>query len=130
MPFCPQCAFEYGADVLVCPECNVTLVDRLPSAFGPAAMTPDDSWVGLCRIGYRLPGQTVRGLLDSNNIPSMVMSSAFQPSAGGVSRLAKQPAGAGESEIVMVPREFHEEAELLLSAVLGGEFEALDAPEP
>jgi hypothetical protein len=72
----------------------------------------------------------VRGLLDSNNIPSIAMSSAFQPLGqplGMVAEVGKRPT---DSEIVMVPREFQEEAELLLSAVLGEDFEMLDNPEP
>jgi hypothetical protein len=71
----------------------------------------------------------VRGLLDSNNIPSIVMSSAFQPLSRSVGWPAPSGGENADSEIVMVPREFHQEAELLLSAVLGEDFDMLDAPK-
>lgn len=31
MPFCPQCRFEYEAEVEVCPECGAALVAALPA---------------------------------------------------------------------------------------------------
>ncbi|MCS6903329.1 MAG: DUF2007 domain-containing protein [Candidatus Bipolaricaulota bacterium] len=31
MPFCPQCRYEYDAEVRQCPDCGVELVEKLPS---------------------------------------------------------------------------------------------------
>jgi len=35
-----------------------------------------------------------------------------------------------DTELVMVPREFKDEAELLLSAILGDDYEIQDEPRP
>ncbi len=129
MPFCPECAFEYHDDVMVCPECRVKLVKRLPTVGGPAAMAPDDSWVGVCHISDELSTEMIRGLLDSNNIPSMVTASIFQPLGNGTGWVAKRRPKNKDGKIVMVPREFKDEAELLLSAVLGDDYEMIDMRE-
>lgn len=130
MPFCPECAFEYGSDILVCPECRVGLVNQLPTVGSPAAMQPDDSWVGVCRIGDTMTTRMICGLLDANNIPSMVTSSAFQPLLSGVGWVTNPKRKTVDKEVVMVPREFKDEAELLLSAILGDDYEVPDVPRP
>lgn len=127
MPFCPECAFEYDKSISVCPECKVGLVEQLPN--GAAAVSPDDSWIRVCQIGNDMTSQVVRGLLESNNIPSITMSASFQPLAGGIGWVAAPGSATGESHYLMVPREFRQEVELLLSAVLGDDFEAIDAPK-
>ncbi|MBN1998044.1 DUF2007 domain-containing protein [candidate division KSB1 bacterium] len=30
MPFCPSCGYEYKKDVITCPDCHRTLVEKLP----------------------------------------------------------------------------------------------------
>jgi hypothetical protein len=130
MPFCPECSYEYSADTLVCPECGVGLVERLSGVVSSAATKPDDSWIGVCRLGSQLSSQMIRGLLDSNNIPSIIMPSAFQSLGRSAGWMAATGSKQSDSEIVMVPREFYEEAELLLSAVLGEDIEMLNAPKP
>ncbi len=129
MPFCPECAFEYSDDVMVCPECRVKLVKRLPTVGERAAMALDDSWVAVCHIGDELSTEMIRGLLDSNNIPSMVTTSIFQSPGNGAGWAAKGRPKNTDKRIVMVPREFKDEAELLLSAVLGDDFELMDMRE-
>ncbi len=130
MPFCPQCSYEYPGDALVCPECGVVLVDHLAKTISPAATKPDDSWIGICRVGGLMSSQMIRGLLDSNNIPSIEMSSAFQALDRSVNWPGPSENDAVDNEIVMVPREFHQEAELLLAAILGEDFEMLELPKP
>lgn len=127
MPYCPECAFEYDSTMLMCPECKVGLVEQIPGA--TAAVSPDDSWIRVCQIEKDLTSQLVRGLLESNNIPSIVMSSAFQPLSNGVGWVSGGKPTRGEKHYLMVPREFRQEVELLLSAVLGDDFEAIDAPK-
>ena len=128
MPFCPECAFEYDSSMLVCPECQVGLVDQLPNS-GGAAVAPDGSWVRVCVIGDDLTSQIVRNVLDTNNIPSIIMSTAFQPLGNGMGWMAGSKPGIRKGDYLMVPREFRQEVEMLLSAVLGRDFEAIDAAQ-
>jgi len=129
VPFCPECAFEYSYDFILCPECGVKLVKKLPTVGGIAAMTLDNSWVAVCLIPDGLSKEMIHGLLDSNNIPSMVTSSAFQPLGNGAGWVARRQPQESDKEVVMVPREFREEAELMLSAVLGDDFKLMDMRE-
>lgn len=121
MPFCPECALEYDGDILVCPTCRVGLVDQPPAKVSPAAMSPDDSWIGVYTVDNEMSSGLICGLLDSNNIPSMVTSAAFQPPSNDIGRSIRLKSKTPECEIVMVPREFQREAELLLSAILGAD---------
>lgn len=125
MPFCPECAFEYDNSMLVCPECRVDLVDTLPGA-GGAAVVPDDSWVRVCLISDDLTSQIVRNLIETNNIPSIIMSTSFQPLENGVGWMAGSKPRGRRGDYLMVPREFREDVEMLISAVLGRDFEAID----
>ena len=124
MGFCPKCKYEYNPGVTVCPDCNEPLVDELPTKATTAAVQPDDSWVGVCRVIGGSGASIAKGALDSNNIPSIVMSSQF--SAFGGSLLPYASPKLGHGDIVMVPREFVQEAELILEAVLGEDFDRLD----
>ena len=129
MPFCPKCAFDYSEDFLLCPECGVQLVKKLPTEGDTAAKSLDNSWVAVCRLHDGLSKDMIRDLLNSNNIPSIVTSSAFQPLGSGVGWIARRQPQASDKEIVMVPREFKDEAELMLSAILGDDFEWMDIRE-
>ena len=128
MGFCPKCRYEYNPGVNVCPDCNEQLVSQLPVETPTAAVRPDDSWVGVCRlIGTSRLG-LAKGALDSNNIPSIVMSWQFKAYGDEVNIL--RPLAANPGDVLMVPREFAQEAELILEAVLGEDFERPDAPRP
>jgi hypothetical protein len=127
VPFCPECSFEYDDSILICPECRVNLVDVLPT--GGAAVVPDDSWVRVCLLVDDSTSQIVRNLLDTNNIPSIVMSTAFQPLGNGKGWMAGSKPGIRKGDYLMVPREFRQEVEMLLSAVLGRDFEAIDTAQ-
>jgi hypothetical protein len=110
----------------VCSDCNEPLVDRLPTQTAAAAVSPDDSWVGVCAVSGTLKTGLAQGALDSNNIPSIVMSPNFH-SAQGIGALTSgiSPAEA-KGDILMVPREYSDEAYLILEAVLGDDFDRLD----
>ena len=127
MLFCPQCATEYPDDVVVCPECRLALVSKRPVSMVGAAEAPDDSWISVCRISETVDADAVRGLLNSGNIPSMIMSDAFQPSIPRPTRRTGKGASLYTGEVVMVPREFREEARILLETMLGEDFDGLDA---
>lgn len=129
MPFCPDCAFEYEKDVQVCPVCRVALVERMPTTGGPAATAPDDSWVRVCKLDDQLTSDMIRGLMDSNNIPSMTISEAFQAPVKHTKTTTGAEKKTAEPEIVMVPREFRQEAQLLLTAILGEGYDIPDSLE-
>ena len=121
MPYCPSCRYEFKPNVSVCPDCNEQLVPELAKPSG--ASQPDDSWIGICRVSGGYKGDLARGALDSNNIPSMVMSSSFNSIGTGDAHLGKV---LTPGDIVMVPREFKDEATLILEAVLGEDFQSVD----
>lgn len=124
---CPRCSMEYPDDVAVCPECRKPLVRKRSRSGSGAAVAPDDSWISVCRVSPDMDAEAVQGLLDSGNIPSMIMSDAFQKVASrGLSRGAKGAAPL-PGEVVMVPREFRQEARILLETMLGEDFDNLDA---
>ena len=118
MAYCPKCRYEYEARVLLCPDCNEALVDQLPPE-KTAAVVPDDSWIVVGGVASETKSEIARGSLDSSNIPSVILSSTFGAYGKGMDLhfgLANAP-GAGN--IIMVPREYREEAALILEAVLG-----------
>ncbi len=127
MAFCPQCKFEYDASVMVCPECREVLREKIGGRTGSAAVQPDDSWVVIG--GTISPGESkmAKGSLDSINIPAMVLPSELTPLSMGSTALARYQPGGGEEDLIMVPREYHEEAVLILKAVLGEDFGETEA---
>ncbi len=127
MGFCPICKYEYNLHVTVCPDCNEALVDRLPEKSPSAVIAPDDSWVGVCRVAGGIGTEMAKGALDSNNIPSIVTSGAFRTSGQQSGLQSMLPPLSGSADVLMVPREFRQEAEIILEAVLGEDYQKLDA---
>jgi len=116
--YCPKCRYEYQAGVLICPDCHVTLVDQLPPKT-PAAVTPDDSWVPIGSVASQMKSEIAKGALNSSNIPSMILSSMFGAYGQGVNFHFGLDSSGGAKNVIMVPREYREEAGLILEAVLG-----------
>ena len=125
MPFCPECALEYTDDVAVCPECHSRLVPRLSRTAGSAAVVPDDSWISVCQVADGADADAIQGLLDSGNIPSMITSAAFDrpDKKDANNKSADEQLLSADVDIVMVPREFRQEARVLLETMLGEDFE-------
>lgn len=121
MPFCPRCKYEYTEGTLMCPDCSEKLVDALPSG-ATSAVQPDDSWVVVGRVQSDVRSEMAKGALDSNNIPSVVLSNLFNAYGKGMDLLWNLSPSDKEGSAILVPREFREEALIILEAVLGDEF--------
>jgi len=123
MAVCPKCKYEYKIGVSMCPDCNERLVDHLPVK--SAAMVPDRSWVSVCRLPSQLKTAMAKGALDSSNIPSIVMSSSFTALGHGGDMPSGMMQPSLETNVLMVPKEFRQEADLILQAILGDEYDNL-----
>lgn len=124
MPICPKCNYEFRPGETVCPDCHEPLMAH--SRLKAAAETPDDSWVMVCQVAGEVKSTVAKGVLDSNNIPSIVLSSSFDGGESATAASAALPRSGDGSEVLMVPREFQQEAVLILQAVLGDDFQELD----
>lgn len=120
MGICPRCRYEYQDTVLVCPDCEETLVDRLPPQ-STAAVTPDDSWVIVGGVESPSSSDMAKGSLNSNNIPSVVLSSGFTAFGRGAGPQSGWGSSFKGSNLIMVPKEYEEEAAVILESVLGDE---------
>ncbi len=117
MAYCPNCEYEYRNDLTVCPDCNEKLLSTKPAA-STSAVVPDDSWVQVGTVKSNGRAGQAKEALDSNNIPSVVMPSKFGP--GDVYQaLAGAVKPGSDACLIMVPREFKEEAEIIIETVLG-----------
>jgi len=116
--FCPVCKYEYQVDLMVCPDCNKELVEQLPAG-NAAAVNPDHSWVIVGGVMNPMNFDIAKGSLDSNNIPSMILSSSFDTTGLTAMLRSKKSVSVKGSNVIMVPREFEEEAALLLEMILG-----------
>jgi hypothetical protein len=116
--YCPQCAYEYPSGVSVCPECQIPLLEDRPERSGAAAV-PDNSWVRVYGVKSNMRAERAKGALDSNNIPSVLMPSAMSGPGEETPGDEEQTLSAEDLNVIMVPREFREEAELVIEAVLG-----------
>ena len=103
MSFCPKCKYEYQPGVLMCPDCNVQLVDRLPEA-PRAATPPDDSWIEVAGVGSGLSTDLAMGALENANIPSTVITSSFGARGKELNFSDGIPKGA--LNVILVPKEF------------------------
>lgn len=116
MPICPECHFEYPVDVMVCPDCLLLLGDT-PSARQSGAIIPDGSWVVVGSVAGKTRSDIAKGSLDSSNIPSVILIGDLKAVGSGMEKQASKLPG----NIIMVPREFREEAETILIGALGND---------
>jgi hypothetical protein len=118
MPYCPKCQDVFQAGIGICPDCDVPLVEHALPPRGSAVL-PDDSWVVVGDIVNREESKLAKGSLDSSNIPSMVLPSRI--GWFGQIRPTRRTKGVDgdEGNLIMVPREYQDEAAAILEAVLG-----------
>jgi len=118
---CPTCRYEYPGGIVVCPDCDESLVAQLRPTAGAAAI-PDDTWVGVCALIGTITVELAKGALDSNNIPSLVVSKGFAPSEPVKMATDGLASLVGHAEILLVPRQYRDDASIILEAVLGEDF--------
>ena len=121
MSFCPRCKYEYHPGIQICPDCGEMLFDSQSVAVR-AAFPPDNSWVQICSITGGVKSDMAVGALKSSNIPATVISSAFGAFSQGVDISTGLSKIRNDLNFIMVPREFSEEAVLILEAVLGEDY--------
>ncbi len=125
MLYCPRCEFVFGDNLAICPECNVALVEqKLPG--GSAAMIPDRSWVKVWGVRTNSRAEKAKSALDSHNIPSVILGSSFGGKEQSRPEYAALAAAPSDLTIIMVPREFREEAEWVLESAMGDDDMRMD----
>jgi hypothetical protein len=115
---CPQCEYEFPEGVTICPDCQAVLIEK-KSAISGAAVVPDESWVKVWGVRSKNGADRARRTLDSHNIPSVIMASAFAGLQSPKAEYAAMADAPSAQTIIMVPREFRDEAEIILESVLG-----------
>ncbi|HOP07852.1 MAG TPA: hypothetical protein PLF13_11250 [candidate division Zixibacteria bacterium] len=121
MPYCPRCKFEYNITELICPECDEILVDSL-KATSNAAQTPDGSWVVVGGVDRGYESDLAKGSLDSNNIPSVMLPPSLHVPLERMAPTGAVDPDGGDAKLIAVPREFLQEAVVILKSVLGDDF--------
>ena len=123
MPFCPECEYEYNPGVRTCPDCNKELVAELDKTYKhPVAQPVDDSWRAVCAVAGGMKTQMAKGALDSSNIPSTVISRGFTAYGGHTEGQGSLADMLGDGNLILVPKEFFEDAQIMLQGVLGDDF--------
>jgi len=102
------------------------LIDGVPAA-GGAAFPPDDSWVKICGVSGGVKSEVAQGALETSNIPSTLISSAFGAFGRAVAVNTGLPNVRKDLNFILVPKEFREEAEIVLEAVLGEDYIEIDS---
>lgn len=104
---------------MVCPDCRQTLIEKIDIT-KPVAITPDDSWVAVANIKGTKLAEKAKNSLDANNIPSMIMPKLFAQSFHSPSEGNKAIGAAGyyQEKLLMVPREYKNEAKTIVKNVL------------
>ncbi len=127
MPFCPDCRYEYRVEATICPDCNQQLVDHLPieRSAGPL----DGDWVSAGRVQTQMKAEIARGALESNEIPIVMVTGSAADTANAAGNLGSGSSGISQLTgdgsggfTILVHREQVEEAQLVLDAILGGEY--------
>ena len=128
MPFCPKCKYVFQNGIGICPDCDEPLVEHSTKG-GGAAVMPDDSWLVVGGVVSHDQTRVAKGSLDSSNIPSMVLPSKFAAFGGESPNPPIDANIPDEGSLILVPREFHDEALAILEAVLGDELYGDQAEE-
>jgi len=112
--YCSRCEYEFASGEVICPDCQIALVER--KTIGGAAGIPDASWVRVWGVRTNNRAERAKRALDKHNIPSVIMASTFAGTEIPKPDYAALAARSGELTIIMVPREFRDEAEWVLES--------------
>ena len=108
MPYCPECRYEYQAEIQVCPDCGATLVAELPEE-----TVPEIQWVPLHPLPGSIYAEMVKEVLDKEHIPNILIRDFFA-SAAGVAGVGLP----GMVGLLLVPKEQAQKAERILHDML------------
>lgn len=61
--FCPKCKYEYKEGILVCPDCDIELVEKLPEI-----KVLNFDTIELCEVEDEFEAYLIISLLEENNI--------------------------------------------------------------
>lgn len=123
MLYCPRCEYEFANGELICPDCQVALVER--KTVSGAAGLPDSSWVRVWGMRSNSRAEKAKRALDTHNIPSVLLGSPFAGADLPKPEYAALSARKGDLTIILVPKEFRDEAEWVLESALFDEDPAL-----
>jgi hypothetical protein len=117
--FCPRCKTEWGDDLTDCPNCSAELI--------PSPEAEDRSaWVALGSIEDRFSADYARAVLNSYEIPAVVISKSGFFGQVGLTFHAFYKSGSWLFE-VSVPAEYVEEAAGVLDMALGNKWTRREA---
>jgi predicted amidophosphoribosyltransferase len=122
MVFCPSCHSDYPAEILICPDCNEELIEKLKSS-RPVAEAPDDSWVVVGKLSGNKILEQAKQIMETNNIPSILIPTTFAKPFNAPLDDDKlfELSGFDDEKLMMVPRDFQIEAKLIMRTVLRNE---------
>jgi hypothetical protein len=120
LPFCPKCKFEYEVGIFTCPDCEVSLVAKLPE--DSLSQSDYKDWIPLAQLTSSMDAEMLAEALHSKGIPSVILSgSGYFGTTGQMGPSSFQP--AGEGFIIAVPVDFARDADLEASGILGEDWE-------
>nr|MBN2277128.1 hypothetical protein [candidate division Zixibacteria bacterium] len=116
MVYCPNCKENFPGDLTSCPKCNYD--------FNGHEAGKEDKWPAIGMISDRTSADYARETLLSYNVPCVVFSGSGYLGNAGLS----MPSFTGKvtaKYVVHVPAEHREEAENILTMILGDGWEKI-----
>ncbi len=106
MPFCPSCHTEYIEGVTTCSDCEVELVDEVPSAGDDEDRVVKDDTVFVALRAYPtlMHAEMVAEILEDSGIPTMIRSNEMFGGGTGMGMMSMPRVE------VLVPDEYEQEA--------------------
>ncbi len=103
--FCPKCHSEFHIEVLMCEDCDVSLVNNLPD-LGTI------NWKAIKEFSGYLPAEMAKNALLENNIPAFVKGDFLSTAYG-----AKGWNSAGGKNVLYVAEEELTKAKLIIEGI-------------